>query len=43
MIGIVLAISALLSILMTVFLYPALHKTLSQTTYLRLCGTIYLN
>jgi hypothetical protein len=37
MIGVVLAFSAVLSILMTALVFPMLHKTLPESLYLKLC------
>lgn len=36
-IGVVLAFSALLSILQTVFIFPVLHRMIPETLYLQLC------
>lgn len=36
-IGVVLSISAALSIVMTIFMFPILHKSMSEANLLRIC------
>jgi hypothetical protein len=37
----VLAVSAVISILMTVLVFPLLHKAIPEPTYLRLCRILF--
>ncbi|CAD6578555.1 MAG: hypothetical protein TREMPRED_002215 [Tremellales sp. Tagirdzhanova-0007] len=40
-IGVVLALSAVLSIFQTIFIYPVLHRAIPENLYLRLCLSAY--